>query len=456
MMITLDTRSLAIFRIALGLLLLCDLWVRSNDLTAHYTDEGVLPRSFFEKNAGDSLWLGPHFLSGSKEFQTFLFSLHALCAIALILGYKTRMATFFCWVLLLSLHDRNNLVLNGGDSLFRLLFFWSLFLPLGYSWSWESRAPPKNIGGIPSFALLLQVCLVYWMSVLYKWNVDWLTGKAVGYALFLDQFTTPLGNWLRDHPSLFPLLTYLTLGVEILGPLLVWLPFKNGFYKTLGVFTMILTHICFGAALQLGVFPAICMAAWLPFLPSSFWDRTKIPREIAFAHNNINILAAFLITYITIYNLADFFSPEKKWTQTLKLPGRYVHLDQKWNMFSRPLRDSGWYAVIGKIAGMEQKIDLWRGETMHWTPPYPVSNNFPNERWRKYLMNLWAKDFQQHRHYFVDYMVRKWEKEYPDEKVVAAQMIFIWTQTSDDFQKIKKRKTPLYTQSTSKIDFAAR
>ena len=41
----LDTRSLAVFRVGLGLLLLADILERSRNLTAHYTDAGVLPRS---------------------------------------------------------------------------------------------------------------------------------------------------------------------------------------------------------------------------------------------------------------------------------------------------------------------------------------------------------------------------------------------------------------------------
>ena len=39
-----DVRSLALFRVALGALLLADLVVRSFDFRAHYTDIGVLPR----------------------------------------------------------------------------------------------------------------------------------------------------------------------------------------------------------------------------------------------------------------------------------------------------------------------------------------------------------------------------------------------------------------------------
>jgi len=39
-----DPRSLALFRVLLGLLILTDLILRSRDLTKNYTDLGVLPR----------------------------------------------------------------------------------------------------------------------------------------------------------------------------------------------------------------------------------------------------------------------------------------------------------------------------------------------------------------------------------------------------------------------------
>ena len=41
----LDTRSLAAFRIGLGVILLVGLYYRLPDLAAHYSDEGALPRA---------------------------------------------------------------------------------------------------------------------------------------------------------------------------------------------------------------------------------------------------------------------------------------------------------------------------------------------------------------------------------------------------------------------------
>jgi hypothetical protein len=41
---SIDVRALAALRISLGILILVDLWLRSEFLTEHYTDAGVLPR----------------------------------------------------------------------------------------------------------------------------------------------------------------------------------------------------------------------------------------------------------------------------------------------------------------------------------------------------------------------------------------------------------------------------
>ena len=127
----LDLRSLAIFRVGLGLLLLGDLAIRAGDLSAHYTDQGVLPRSALTARHYVSL----HFLDGTADFQGALFVLAGLAALALLAGWRTRAATVVSWLLLMSLHARNPMILQGGDALLRLLLFWGMFLPLGARWS---------------------------------------------------------------------------------------------------------------------------------------------------------------------------------------------------------------------------------------------------------------------------------------------------------------------------------
>lgn len=66
----------------------------------------------------------------STNTQYILFFLNLLFAISLLVGYRTKLSLFSSWWFMISLHSRNVFVLNGGDTYFRALLFWCLFLPI--------------------------------------------------------------------------------------------------------------------------------------------------------------------------------------------------------------------------------------------------------------------------------------------------------------------------------------
>ena len=70
---SLDLRSLALFRICLGLILIADLIVRAEHLEDYYTDLGVLPRSFLIDNYLHPCQWSFHLLSGETLIQIILF-----------------------------------------------------------------------------------------------------------------------------------------------------------------------------------------------------------------------------------------------------------------------------------------------------------------------------------------------------------------------------------------------
>src|SRR5690349_250313 len=100
----LDLRSLALMRIVLAILLLCDIAVRYSDLEAHYSDDGVLP---LHTLLAYNLPLSVHLSDGSVGYQAVLFYLHGFAALALLLGWMTRYATPLAWFLTISVHARN-------------------------------------------------------------------------------------------------------------------------------------------------------------------------------------------------------------------------------------------------------------------------------------------------------------------------------------------------------------
>ena len=126
---TLDLRSIALFRIGLSLCLLLDLFLRSFDLRAFYTDEGVLSRADWLEIAPKLHW-SLHAASGDAWFQSILFIATAMFALCLLFGYRTRLMTFLCWAMTVSLLNRNTYISQAGDELLVILLFWAMFLPL--------------------------------------------------------------------------------------------------------------------------------------------------------------------------------------------------------------------------------------------------------------------------------------------------------------------------------------
>jgi hypothetical protein len=273
----LDVRSLAVFRVALALLLLSDLWLRSADLLAHYSDDGILPRWALVEQFLDPWQWSFHLASGRTLIQGGLFALAGVAALALLVGYRTRLATLVSWALLLSLQNRNPPLQTSGDVLFRLLLFWGSFLPLGACWSVDRALYggdcPRRLCSTASMALTLQVCLVYWCGWLFKSDPVWRTeGTAVYYALSLDYMATGFGQHLLARPDLMKILTFAVLWLEGLGPFLLFIPGQRDLWRGLAVVLFISLHLGFRLGLQLGLFPFVCIAAWLVFIPSGFWE----------------------------------------------------------------------------------------------------------------------------------------------------------------------------------------
>ena len=274
-----DLRSLAALRIVLALLALVDVLSRAANLTAHYTDDGVLPRWVLLRDLPSRWNFSLHLMSGDAVAQAILFLLAGLAALALLVGWKTRAMTFVVWVLLMSVQARNPLVLSAADILLRLLFFWGLFLPLGARWSVDAgrSASPRRLRtqfvSLATVALFLQIAFVYWFGALHKSGPEWRTDHtAIYYALSLDQLVTPLGAYLRQFPTLMRLMTLGVFWFEALAPLLLFSPVRTGLLRTAAVVGFISLHLGIRLTMDLGLFQWVAALCMVCFLPPSFWE----------------------------------------------------------------------------------------------------------------------------------------------------------------------------------------
>lgn len=292
-MFGLDLRSLAAFRIAAAICIIGDLRVRSSDLFAHYTDGGILPRNILIEFFSGQWVFSFHLANGSIQFQTILFILAAVFAVMMLIGYRTKTAVFFSWLLLLSVHNRNPMVLQGGDVLFRMILFWSLFLPLGARYSVDyalksNSLPEKTqILSFATLGYLIQICVLYWGTFAikmtgYSKTAWWDEGMAVHNALSVDQFTLPLGYYLLGFPLVLKALNYAVIIFEAAGPFFLFMPFFTAFFRTAGVFFFLSMHIGIALCMLIGPFTWIGAISAIPFLPGAFWDKLAAwrPRRV--------------------------------------------------------------------------------------------------------------------------------------------------------------------------------
>lgn len=452
-----DSRSLAFFRIGLGIVLILDLINRARDLTAHYTDYGVFPRDILNSHY-TKYFISVYELSGEFWFVLLFFIISFIFATMLLLGYKTKLATIISWFLLISLQSRNPIVLQGGDILFRMLFFWAIFLPLNLCWSVDSSRKKRKgaslrVCNIGTIAVLLQVCFLYFFTGLLKNGKEWLPeGTAIYYALNIDQFTTHFGLFLLKFPLLLKFLTYFVIIYWFVGVLSLLIPFAFPYVRMIAILIFISLQSGMSLSLHLGLFPLIAIVAMFPLIPSEFWNffnrqffwqhwRKKfINREgNDFDFSNIwkiimALVGAFFILYIFVWNLTTlglFNMPSE-----VEAIGYLTRVDQKWDMFAPyPLKDDGWYVIPGALANGKQ-IDLFRGdEKINWEKPEFVAELYKNQRWRKYMMNIWQKRYSYAREPFADYLCREWNAEhFGSERLQKLEIVFMREDTLPDYQ----------------------
>jgi hypothetical protein len=383
----LDTRSLALFRIGLGLLVALDAAGRLCDLTAFYSDAGAVPRALVDQLRGDWIPLSLYLIDGSALFAGSLLALHAFAGVCLLVGYRTRLATTVAWLLTLSIQHRNLLVDNIGDLVLRLLLFWSLFLPLAQRASLDRRrAREPAARGFASFGsagfVVQHVCL---FSALLKTGATWQDGSAIAVSLQNDTVAKlPQAAIALGFPQLLVALTYAVRAFEAIGPLLLLVPFATGPLRTALVFAFWSFHLGLYALLELGMFPFVCIVAWSAILPGWFWDQLGVPAgsELVIRRRQWAALAA--LGLVVASNVSTLL-PDTPYPAALGVVLRVSGLYQRWAMFAPdPSRRDGWLIAVGRRAdGAEQ--DLLNGGPVSWDKPAEVSSYYPSWRWANYM-----------------------------------------------------------------------
>lgn len=358
----------------------------------------------------------------------------------MLVGWHTRAATIVLWVIVVSIQARNNHVTYGADSLMRVVLFWSMFLPLGARWSFDSEhsIPPArhSISSIATFGLIFQCALMYLFTALQKSGSTWRESyDAVYYALGSRDLSTWLGEWTFQHApqELFTAFTMGTLWMEFTVPIMLLAPVRAGWLRMIAVACVFALHLGIGVNMSVGLFPALSIASILVVVPTSVWSfafsskfacrfqDNRVPRESRYVQSMsgelnpvdsrvlgilptspiapssltqiaVNLVAVAAIAMSLMWNLTTVsaYSLPEHVRRTAVVTGMY----QDWGMFApNPRQATTWFILEGDISAGEN-VDLMMpmiedDYSLQLAPEWDQSDDvlLQNERWRKYF---WA------------------------------------------------------------------
>jgi hypothetical protein len=379
-----DIAPVALFRILFGAQLLNWFWQLFPNLTAFFTDEGILPRRAQGLFDGDRLSLLN--VSGDWSFVAVIWLVSCLVALALTLGWHARVMSLLAFVLVSSFSWRDPLILDGSDLVFRFVPLWLAFTPAGERWSIDARrrdAPVVRGWALPIRILELQIAWIYLATGLEKLGgIDWINGTAAYYALQLEHtFARPWAHAIAADPILSHLISWSTLAVELsFLPLAMAPSERTRLVAALGAAAMQLGILIL---MNVGNFPLVMLAAGVLFIPPDWIHRImrdnitlapSMPRA-RFRLASAALIAVGAIAFSTaVPSMLEPIRPSGDAASAL----RSLSLDQRWDMFSpNAARSDGWLLAPGTLAD-GTRLDL-------------LSSTGPDDRSERYSDRLYSR-----------------------------------------------------------------
>jgi hypothetical protein len=413
-----DIAPVALFRILFGLQLFNWFWQLYPNLTAFFTDDGILSRRQLLAFYPDRLSLLN--LVGEWWQVALIWAFSCAVALALTVGWRTRLASFLAFVLIVSFQWRNPLILDGSDLVFRFMPLWLMFTNAGDLYSIDAlRRPQPRTGrgwALPVRILELQVAWIYLATGIEKLGGSlWVNGTAAYYALQLEH---TFGRWwarpIALQPVLVKLISWSTIAVELGFLPLAMIPLRVT--RIIAVVAAGGLHFGILTLMNVGNFPVIMLSTLVLFLPPTwlraFVDRaqralrTRLSRTalrwwgrfVAFAAGRLPMTAAgstrssellrpFTALALVVFALFVFTTAVPWQLDVLRPTGdpaglvRFLSLDQRWDMFSPdPARADGW------LLGPARLLD---GTTFDLYTGGPADDR--SERYSDPLYTRWAK-----------------------------------------------------------------
>ena len=281
--LTVDLRSVALFRVTIGIVLLLhfsDRWRLSDDF---YGPAGALPAALV--SSANEIPRFPTALTVIESYpggMTVFFAVAIGAFAALTAGLFARWSALLSLIAFSSLAHRNPYVLIGGDYVLGSMLLWMQVLPIADRYSLDALRRRRNGRELPdarstsqarpsiaAFGVLLQLGLIYlataWQKTGSTW---WQDGTALSHVLGMQRFLRPGAELVGQLPeSWLALLTRAVLVFEYLVLPLILLPMARPWLRRAALLGLVGLHLGIASVLDAGVF-SIAMLACLPLLLS--------------------------------------------------------------------------------------------------------------------------------------------------------------------------------------------
>lgn len=274
-----DPRIVPLIRIGFALLLLIQLSIFWIDAHYWFTDAGVLRTDTAKGMLSETDWSLLYILPSTIEAVRLCLGIMMLHVILLLVGFYSRFQATAIFIWLVSFQNRNPIIMDGEDTVFRIFAFILIWLPLDHYYALRSTSitkSPVSLDYSSAWALRLmqvQMTALYASTFLSKLQGNtWHDGSALWYvSRMTDNYGRFIPASLFDIYAVSAVATWGTLFIEAALPIALWIrPLRK--WAILAGFAL---HLGIEISMNLFLFQWIMMLGLLSFVVPREWETRK-------------------------------------------------------------------------------------------------------------------------------------------------------------------------------------
>ena len=266
-----DPRIIPAMRIGFASMILIQCGVAWLDAERWFTDAGILKTATVKQLVNPGSWSLLYALPSTVLTVKICLGFLIGHAVLMLLGIASRFQAAAIFVWLVSFQNRNPLIIDGEDIVFRIMAFLFIWLPLDCGWSLWKRRSQGNAPYVASRPdawglrlIQIEMTAIYASTALCKTQgASWWNGTAVWFVSRLsDDYGRLVPSSFFDLPWTSAIATWGTLLIESLLPIALWIrPIRN-----YAILAGLMLHLGIELSMNLFLFQWIMMLGLLSFL----------------------------------------------------------------------------------------------------------------------------------------------------------------------------------------------